>query len=348
MKIGIITFHWGTNYGAVLQAFALQKYLTDIGNTVEIIDYYPVFFRKNVRKCIHPKHPFRTLREMRELIKEKKLECFRKKFLNRTPYFSSNNELRSADFNYDCFISGSDQIWNMSFIKFGEQRKTFSYFLDFVPNDRLIVSYAASFGTCECEEDLKDEISTCLKRYDFVSVRETSGLKIVKELGIKEAVIVPDPTLLLQRVDYERLFKQTKSNKKSALVYMLHDKMSTALPVINAVSKKKYSIKRIKQDSIKSWLYKIYNSDLVITNSFHGIVFSIIFHVPFVAMLIEGSGMNDRIHTLLGELGLNDRIFNGDMSIIEKEINWKNVDEKLNDYRIKGQEYLNLIIGSGE
>ena len=339
MKIGILTFHWATNYGAVLQCYALQQALTQLGHDVEIIDYYPKRYKKNILYPFRTKRITHIKRRFTEVRKEKKIAIFRTRNLKCSKYFSSNKELKNFKFDYDCVICGSDQIWNESFTRHAEHKRTYTYFLDFVPDDIIKASYAASFGTTKYPEDLISELKSLFARFDFISVREKTGLDILKDAGVYNAQIVPDPTLLLGKADYEKFIE--KINKgKNAFIYMLHDRMADADGLVNYAKNDSYEINVCQEIGINEWLSGIYNSDVVITNSFHGIVFSIILEKQFVAFMVEGSGMNDRIHTLLGKLNLTSRIYNGDTNIIHQPIEWSDVKSSLDDYRKDGYVYL--------
>ena len=130
MNIGIITFHWATNYGAVLQAYALQEKLSQEGHKASFINYYPARYKKNYFNDVLTRHIKQIPKRLREIKKERKIALFREKYLNATKYYSTSAKLKKANFLYDAYICGSDQIWNESFTSKGERKKTFSYFLD--------------------------------------------------------------------------------------------------------------------------------------------------------------------------------------------------------------------------
>ena len=162
-------------------------------------------------------------------------------------------------------------------------------------------------------------------------------------MGLSLYGVVPDPTLLLNKEDYEKLIIHC-GEKNYAYVYMLHSKEKDAHKIVEHLKKIGKNILFADTESIEQWLTNIYYSDVVITNSFHGIVFSIIFERLFVAVLIEGSGMNDRILTLLGKLGLENRIYSGSNDIINKPINWNCVKERLDNFRQIGYDYTEKIL----
>lgn len=343
MNVGIMTFHWAANYGAVLQAYALSEYLTQRGNDVKVIDYYPRRFKKNLVNAFATRHISAIAERVREISKEKNIAPFRKKYLKLTRYFKSNKELSEGKLEFDCCICGSDQIWNESFLCSGERKKTYSYFLNFAPDDKIIASYAASFGVAKYRDELKSDIKKYLNRFDFISVRENTGLDILKDIGINIGCVVPDPTLLLKKNDYEKFLIESRKEKYD-FVYMLHGKDDDANDLIKYENNKGVDTVACGNISIEEWLSDIYYANHIITNSFHGTVFSIIFERPFTAILIEGSGMNDRIITLLDKLELSDRIYTGDTGITEKPIDWENTKKRLNEYRSIGYDYIDKIL----
>ena len=131
MKKYIITFHWATNYGAVLQAYALQNFLQETGDEVAIIDYTPDNLKKTFLRAVLTK-PTKYAKNFAELKKERKISKFRKKYFKLTKLYKSNAELKAEKWDHATFICGSDQIWNPYFTLYGEGQKTLSYFLDFV------------------------------------------------------------------------------------------------------------------------------------------------------------------------------------------------------------------------
>ncbi len=344
MKIGIMTFHWATNYGAVMQAYALSEYLTRNGADVRIIDYYPYRLKTNKLNAFRTRHLSHVPQRLRTVEKEKNIEAFRRKYLRRTKYYSSNRKLQKENFAFDCFICGSDQIWNESFLSGGERKKTYSYLLNFAPANKIIASYAASFGVTKYKENLKKHLKKYLKRFDFVSVRENSGLDILNGIGINNACVVPDPTLLLKKSDYEKLLSENIYTEKYTFVYLLHGKMNNAADVIEYSQQQGNKTIKCGNVGIEDWLTRIYYAEHVITNSFHGIVFAIIFQKPFTAILIKGSGMNDRISTLLDTVGLTNQIYRGDTAVFNNKIDWDMVSHKLEQYREIGYDYIKNIL----
>jgi hypothetical protein len=352
MKIGILTFHWATNYGAVLQSFAFQEFLKRFGHEVYIINYRPRQYKKTLLKCIFTPRFWLVPLKLKDYIKELKLESFRKKYLNETILYESLDELKIAPPNMNIYICGSDQIWNPTFTTLGEGKITTSYYLDFGSSDIKRIAYAVSFGC----EDLTNEASLVVKNqiqnFDALSVRENSGLKIVKGLGFQNAEVLCDPTLLLNSDDYFFILNNIKSKQKSSIFnYFLRGKDERVRDLNNILLSRYDGVNdstNISSNSIIDWLSNIYNSSIVVTNSFHGMVFSIIFRKPFLVIAARGidSGMNDRFRTVLNFVGLEERlIYSIDSKqvkeLLEKEINWDLVHERISELQKSTISFLN-------
>jgi hypothetical protein len=336
MKIGILTFHWATNYGAALQAYALQTYLRNLGHDVYIINYRPKQYKKTIFKCFFRKRFWLCLAEVKEYIKEKKVEEFRKKYLNETSLYGSLDELRKNPPEFEVYICGSDQIWNPSFTAKGEGKPTSAYFLDFGDTNITRIAYAVSFGCEEYPEAAAIIAKKYMRNFKAISVREDSGISIVTRMGFKNPVKMPDPTLLLSRDDYLFNDKENILIKQNAFVYILRNEYSEVKGIISNLQSR-YEIllssHLLNSDSIQEWVNKIRNASIVLTNSFHGMVFSLIFHIPFIVVPAKGSeaGMNDRFYSLLSDLNLQHRIMaDYDIEklnvILEERISWDRID----------------------
>ena len=218
--IGIMTFHWATNYGAVLQAYSLQQYLEKSGCVPEIIDYYPREYRQSLIRCFYTKHPRKVFANIKNLRKEWRIEKFRKMYLRRTRYYSTDSELTSI--KKDVIICGSDQVWNPSFTMRGEKRPTLAYFLAFAGRDTKKIAYAASFGTETLDHEMREYINTSLHAFDKISVREKTGLQIIDSFGI-DARVVCDPVFLNRREVFDQIAnKATEKQTGGVFGYILH------------------------------------------------------------------------------------------------------------------------------
>ncbi|MCK5129868.1 MAG: polysaccharide pyruvyl transferase family protein [Clostridiales bacterium] len=345
MKIGTITFHWGTNYGATLQAYALQQYLLSQGYDTEIIDYKPRKVRQYEMLWTFVR------RDFKRLIKLRKFNIFRKFFLSlskRTYY--TNKQLVNLCQHYDTYITGSDQVWNVAFTDHAEGKPTLSYYLNFADKNKKRVSYATSFGTNELPDKIKSLVVSDLEQFDAISVREATGKGIIEDMGF-DATITLDPTLLLKENDYNKLLVGVKTKNTYPLFsYILHDNQSFAHELKDHVYSTYFDSKQdAKYEnepiSIPEWLYNIKNAKLVLTNSFHGVIFSILFHKKFIVVPVEGSDMNDRIITLLNYVGLSDRLITSvNKEAIDRLINsntdWNKVDSDLQVYKKSSEAFL--------
>ena len=340
-KIGTITFHFATNYGAVLQAFALCEHLKKSGYDAEIIDYVPTL------TTVVSKLEKLKARDFAFFKKEKNIKRFRKNELPLSRRYRSARALMKAKMNYDTVICGSDQIWNHSFTVHPRFGTNLSYFLPFAGDARRI-SYAASFGSNSLPENMKEVIKPCLSKFSKLSVRENTGLEILADLGFN-AELVADPTLLLCAADYSRLLENKKlPAPQKVFSYILHKNQKTAKE-ISALACEQFGQGAPMNEGtmgIYEWLASIRDSGFVVTNSFHGTVFSLLFHTPFITVPVEGSGMNDRIKTLLGAVGLEDRIADSAEKaneILSQPINWDEVDKKIEALRELSKEFLSDI-----
>ena len=200
-KIGIITFHWAANYGAVLQAYALQQFLLKHGYDAEIIDYRPgrVLAIQTWCSIRNNDHALREKRRCIQKFRTKELVLSKKRF-----YFCRG--LKKVFTNYSILISGSDQVWNESFALGAEGKPTLSYFLQGAPAKVKRLSYAASFGTEHVSDRYKVVTEKELRQFQAISVRENSGKKIIESYGLKAAVVC-DPTQLVGKEDYDKLLE---------------------------------------------------------------------------------------------------------------------------------------------
>ena len=345
--IGIMTFHWATNYGAVLQAYSLQEYLCSVGNDVKIIDYFPTSYNHSIIKCFHG----RTIKKIRsnfvEWIKEKRIECFRREYLNRTRRYTSDIDLNQLD--YDIYICGSDQIWNPYYTMHGEGRRTLVYFLEFANANSKRISYAASFGVTELSNEMIEYVKPQLSTFDLISVRENSAKKMLESIGIK-AKVVCDPVFLNDRAKYEMLIQNSGKKRTGGIFgYVLHDD-ERCRAIVELISKHidEEIIPGVDLMGIEKWLMNLQNARFIVTNSFHATAFALIFHVPFISVMIDGSGMNDRILTLLDCVNLSNRaVTNPDgyllSNLVNSLIDWEAVDASISNMRKKAKDFINSI-----
>lgn len=350
MRIGILTFHWATNYGAVLQSYALQLYLEKQGYVVDIINYQPKKYENTIRRRFRSIRTFLGFlinfrKELFDIKKERTLKQFRIKYLNLTHRFYTQKELMLNVNDYDILISGSDQVLNPAYVLYGEKGPTSTYFLNYGTYPKKI-GYAVSFGCTNYPCNASIFAEKWIQSFDKIGVREFTGLDILNQLHfMKEHQVVPDPTILLGPNMFEQLnLKVTKRNQ--TYIYMLHGRN-----VVTGYQPKNnepmvYAEHSSGDTSIERWLESIASSSHFITNSYHGMIMALLFHIPFVILQEsgKGAGMNDRFTTLLSKLDLSGRISENTVENItrtfENNINWLKVDQLMVEYRKVGEAFL--------
>lgn len=363
MKIGIATFQWADNYGAVIQAHALQFFLKKMGHEVEIINYQPKSKSTGVRQYL-AKTPTQFLLKWEAVFKRKTFERFRKQKMKRTRgILRSSSDLKEYRDYFDILITGSDQVWNPKWLI--QQEGLWDLcFLRFAGIQTRKISYAASFGHSDISTmntEWQDSIRNDLTSFYAISVREQSGLSIVHSLTNRtDAVFVIDPTLLFERSYFDDLIGFSKIKKSYLFCYILHGleqdssfikqhlSESLKLKTLNCDGKKSRLHKDYVLPNPIKWLQLIRDASFMLTNSFHGVVFCLIFHTPFIVCLINGEigTMNSRIFDLLSYVGLSSRIINPEQTqmseVYKEEIDWNYIDNKIDIIRKKSTDFLIL------
>ena len=358
-KIGILTFHRALNYGAVLQTFALEKKINEIGKEqvcAEIVDYRNAYIEKgrSVSERITPFSVGKLLSAGLLIYKRAIFNSFIKKHVRCSQQSFRRADISEANNSYEAFIVGSDQVWNYQLTA-----KDHSYLLDFAKENVKRFSYAASMGIKKLDDNIIQEYVQQLGGFKQISVRENETSSYLSQvLENKKILTHIDPTLLLTQTEWNVIASNGKAKEKYILVYNvpkpdqlfeLAEQLSidTGLRIkyITNNQRPKRHAKDLVYPSVEEFIRLFSDASYVITNSFHGTVFSIIFHCPMLVELKEGSTSHDRINTLLGECGLLNRI-SGEMGYeaIFEEINWGHVDSQINKLRVSAFEYLKEII----
>lgn len=340
MKVGVITFHSAHNYGASLQAWALQKVLKELGTEPGIIHYHPeVIDRLYVppkQNTLKKKAKYYLKKKYRkrvqdQVLKYHKYNDFIKSKFNLIGDFKTYEELKNANLHLDAYITGSDQVWNSDHTNGFDP----AYMLDFAEEGSLKISYAASVGREYILPQYREQFEESLKSYTSISVREASAKPAITALTEKPVHVVLDPTLLLKKEDYEEFKVPGKIKERYILVYMMEankqlirfaNKLSIAMG-IPIIQRKPLGIFRNElasyyTDDAGEFLGEIENAEYVITNSFHATVFSLIYEKPFLSMLHTSTGA--RTSDLLKSVGLQSHIIHDpsefhDMSQFEIE-----------------------------
>lgn len=365
LKAGIITFASAHNYGALLQAYAMQKYLSNVGIEAHVINYRPKEI-DNVYKIYKIKRtksfPLRVIRKTLKIAKMKvkykwkveKYENFENFINNRlktTEPYKNLAQIKNAYIDYDILIAGSDQIWNTDLTKGFKP----AYFLEFGKKDAIRIAYAGSLGREDIDKRYILFYRRYLKNFDYISVREKSMVPIFQELTNKEVVQVLDPTLLLKRDDYEELKRESKykDNKyiyvhfigRDEKVIEIADKISADLniPILHNYPKEifKNELSCHYNESPEQIIDTVKNAEVVVTNSFHLTVLSIIYHKKFIT--IPHAKRPERMKNLLGILDLEDHLIE-DVRIMPNlerlQINYEKVETLLEKERNKSIEFL--------
>lgn len=377
MKAAIVTFIRAYNHGAVLQCFALQHALEKIGIDSEVIDYNPQYFQAQYNLHYLGKlryFPYRPLKNWAKYTpmywvlnkRNRGFSNFIKKHikLSKDQYYTIS-DLDSPNLDYASYIAGSDQVWSPFCANFDPV-----FFLDFkAANSKKKYSYAASFGTDKIPEHLLAEYYKRLKNYSYISVREPSAISLAEKILGTTPSLCCDPTLLFDQHDWMKLLpiRRRKKGGPYILVYTVHPTIDI-LPLVtelkNTLNIKAYSItsistyeglmgKKCKSLDIThigsasplDFLELFLNAEYIITDSFHGTVFSILFHKNFRTLTVHPSGyINSRADTLLRELDLQScAISFSDYNFDPLKIDWKKVDSELSSKREKSLNYLHSL-----
>lgn len=304
MRIGILTHPQFVNYGGILQCYALSTLLRKMGHEPIVIRREAnrsFFLWEWVRALLRILHYPRYYKPIK-VDRTKNIRPFIQKYITRTSPIRSRQQMFNVCYKYqlDAVIVGSDQVWRRDYAR----RFGYNYFLDFVPNGILKMSYAASFGLKEWTYNYQEtkKIKKLLSHYSGISVREAEAVEmLMNNIGMKAYQHV-DPTLLLTADDYASITSQRLVDESYIFVYWLGDKelMLNQIQVLETSGKKVVSIflrDNVEQISIEDWLSYIKYADRIITDSFHGSVFSIIFKKQFT-VLKNDSGGNGRISSL--------------------------------------------------
>jgi len=330
-KVGMITCYID-NYGACLQAYALMTSIQKLGHSCVIIRFqgapgYPArnlkqlvkkipgvqFFRKKILGATHVNH-----------LRDKKFNLFRKTYLNFTKevWYSGQEIVNMPPKDFDCYVCGSDQVWN----PYIYQRNLHVAFLDFAPPGVFRISYAPSIGVPEYPAEYLDELKRLVNKMNFISVREKEGKDILKKVTNKDVRVVLDPTLLLNIDEWRKIAVMPKVNQPYIFCYVFgnnslvielieYTREKTGFEVITVPYTEKMfesTYTKVEDAGPRDFLGLISNAELIITDSFHGLAFSLNFNKKFYATLRHSNNdkesMNSRIFNILRMTGTECRL----------------------------------------
>lgn len=353
MKIGIVTQPLHGNYGGILQNYALQEVLRSLGHDPITLDfqwgysglYWVMMSLRRLCSIALGRTPLSSGISIPYAPigrNNKEINDFIDKYIKLTPPFW--NRYRPSiikKYSLDAVITGSDQVWRPRY----NPRLT-DMFLGFVNNNILKIAYGASFGTSEWEytSRLEEKCSKLIKAFDAISVREKSGQFLTEKLG-RDSIQVLDPTLLLGVEGFEKILppKLAKNNLGAYLLDELHNYNQCLQNIADQVGCNEILSFTENESGMGpiQWLSTIRNSRFFLTDSFHGTVFCILFHVPFLTIINSDRGA-DRFHSLLESLNLKNRLVESytEISAVNSDINWSDVDSKLEEMRKTSMEFL--------
>ena len=367
--IAIATFAYSDrNYGQILQAFALQKYLENCGCEAYIIDYTPncleyylgpresiqriKYFIKNI-PFLKSYFLHRGEKYINYKNHDRHFKDFKRKHLQFSNIkYTQIKELIDNPPKADFYITGSDQVWGRSV------PNPYPYLLQFVDTPNKL-SYAASFGRSQLEDFEIPVFKQELMKYKKIGVREVSGVSICERMNITNSQFTPDPTILLLPEEWKRLLsteKLFKTKKKKIFIYSCYLRREELIGRFVGLDDYEIIIedvinndKDIAMLSLENWIKAISEADYVITNSFHATMFSLYMNTPFITFQYanKGKAMNTRLNSILDQLDLTYRFVhlntNLDMvfDILNKQIEWNTINAQLDKIRQIGYDFIN-------
>ena len=372
-KIGIITILNVNNYGAELQAHALNKKLSLLGYDNEIINY---LFYKNPEYIFQEKSkPIFKIKPIDKLkgfilsgldrysqlsngkiagVRLERFNEFHNKLSKVSSPIKSISELYTKELNYDTYIVGSDQVWNPN-----NQINIEPYFLTFAPDNKKKIAYAPSFGVGNIEVDKHNRYNILLNNIDVISCREESGVQLIKDITNREATHVLDPTLLLSRKEWEDILVPFEETEPYILLFIFNNSSYVTNFALDLQKKTGYKIIRICKNEMRvesdkkilnirdagprEFLGIYQKAAIVLTTSFHGSIFSLIFQKPFYTITPNSKNNNARQQSLLSMIGLEDRLIKEGDDFPNKgtiEIDFGPVQQIINNEKNKSIDYL--------
>lgn len=359
MKIGIATHPLLANYGGILQNFALQQTLRKLGHepvTIDLIPEYPIY--KYVRSLCKTlllwfvpwkRRPFASYRAMTG--RNAKIDGFCQKHIALTERVYRYTPDIVIRYGMEAVVVGSDQVWGARYNRYPGYME--DMFLCFVKEPEVKkLAYAASFGIDEW--DYSPEMTERCKKYATqfagISVRETSGVTLCEKYLHAKAVAVLDPTLLLEQEDYRQICSDIPRNVSRFMAVYILDLSQSKKKIVDYIARKKglavkyFSAHHNMKLSIEEWLAMFRDAEFVVTDSFHGTIFSILFNKPFFAIGNPGRGMA-RFHSLLNIFGLQDRLCEAgqEFADVAKEIDWEKVNGMREELKAYSLDFLRIL-----
>lgn len=376
MKIAIMTQPLGNNYGGIMQAYALQKVLKDMGHSPTTIDYQSknsgLSYKKvkliyNLTKKIMGRRKAPVNLESKISYLTKLNQDFIDTHIAQSKYIDESKKIKKhfKKNSYDAVIVGSDQTWRPKY-----SPNIYDFYLYFLQKNKKIkrIAYASSFGVDDWEYSAKEtkKCANLVKLFDAISVREQSGVDLCKNYLDVDSELTLDPTLLLNKEDYLALIgsRYEKDKNEGIFTYFLDkniDKLKASEHVANELNTHVYScqaksslgnldssnLEDYKMPAIQDWLAAFANSQFVITDSFHGMVFSIVFGKPFLVIVNKERGAA-RFESLLNKIGGLDHLVHDPLVIYNGSLDINNIDtidsNELNLMKIRSLSFLEVFL----
>ncbi|NNC50656.1 MAG: polysaccharide pyruvyl transferase family protein [Flaviramulus sp.] len=367
MKIKTITCHEVYNHGASLQEYALLTFLENQGHETETIHYKPHYLSEhfNFRRISNPKYekniilksiylilkfPFR----FKMLKRKRSFDAFSDKYIKATEkLYKTNDDLKLDLPEADAYICGSDQIWNSLFLN----GKDPAFYLDFVPDNKLKISYAASFAIDKLEDNIKSFVKQKVSRLNHVSVRESSGKTILSDLGINDVTHVLDPVFLLEKSKWEKLCLASIVKEDYIFVYdfdsnpliesfvMKQKEKYGYNKVVSVNSNVKYADYNFYLDGPSTFLTLLSNAKFVVTNSFHAVAFSCIFKKQFT-VFNRSEKINTRMRDFVSLLKIEKVLMlnKNDIENYNYFLDYDAFDKRLAILAQKSKDYLTIAL----
>lgn len=339
MKVGVITFSSSKdNYGQLLQCYAMQRYLSKLGHEPFLIRYQDTpsaaasfkwrktgtYIRRLPTYLSWLYQRFRAQNEGKRYsatagYEQRDFEGFLNRYIQLSEKIYTKDEIMRIPPRADAYLCGSDQIWG------GDT----AYYLPFAPDEAIKIAYAPSLGGLSVfTPEYEAQIKACLARLDFIGMREQSGVDTCHRLGFDQAVKVVDPTLLLTAIDYDVIRKDPCTKRPYLFLYLLGNPIDCNPEEVYAFARDRgydvvYVASQNRTDaytktyaSIEEWIGYLAGAEMVVTNSFHCVVFSLLYEKRFVSIPLTGgyARMNGRIEELLQASGLTEHVYRGNFT----------------------------------
>jgi hypothetical protein len=362
MRVAIVTLHRVYNYGSVLQAYATQEVFEKRGHDTKIIDYitpqrtkWRLFWGKGAEGQSNVIYRIAKIGSF--ILKEKTFGRFVRTRLNLTKRYVTADDLQRDPPEADLYVTGSDQTWNSQYNE-GIDR---GFFLDFLPDTARRIAFVSSFGKTELDKGEIEETKRLLRRYEKISVREDSAVKIITDMGLEAPTHLMDPTLMLDKEEWLKIASPRLVKEPYLILMLLYNEDNHATEYARKIADEK-GLKLVKiswemkkpplvdqlftHRSPADFLSLFYYADFVVTNSFHGLAFSLNLEKQFV--MVPRNEFNSRIESLLRLVGQSDRLVASEKEArleAKNEIDYKIIKELFSAERQRTYEFLDSIEG---